>query len=51
MKPGRTALTGALGLAPLAALAHGAIPGSTPFYVGLLHPLQALGGFRTTHNH
>lgn len=28
-------------LSPMAALAHGAIPGATPFYVGLLHPLLA----------
>ena len=41
VKQRRAALAGALALLPLGALAHGAIPGATPFYVGLLHPLLA----------
>lgn len=32
---------GLLALTTPSALAHGAIPGATPFYVGLLHPLLA----------
>lgn len=38
---GLTGLAGLLALSPITALAHGAIPGATPFYVGLLHPLLA----------
>lgn len=40
---GLTGLAGLLALSPITALAHGAIPGATPFYVGLLHPLLAPG--------